>query len=178
MRRRGIPFDACPDYTWKAMDKVRLGRAIGYGTRHAAKAVLQAVDAASAPGPAASAPSQATRGPNPVSSSAARPATTVPVVERLAQAQRTVGVSTQQARTLGRSVWSPVARFSGVLWLQVTGTIYTLIALILGQAVWMRRAALHLPPSVHAAQQAYLLSAAFTLFAYFAVSSFVRAARR
>jgi hypothetical protein len=160
------------------MDKVRLGRAIGYGTRHAAKAVLQAVDAASAPSPTASAPSRATRGPNPVSSSAARPATTVPVVERLAQAQRAAGATQQQARTLGRSVWSPLARFSGVLWLQVTGTIYTLIALILGQAVWMRRAALHLPPSVHAAQQAYLLSAAFALFAYFAVSSFVRAARR
>jgi hypothetical protein len=144
------------------MDKVRFGRALGYGARHAAKAVYQAVDAARAEGAAAK-----------------------PVVERPAarmEAPRAAATVKPQdvarhAKGLGKSVWTPVARFSGVLWLQVTGSVYAVIALAMGQAVWMRRADLRGP--VHAAgpERAYLLAAIFVLFGYFAVSSFVRAAR-
>jgi hypothetical protein len=160
------------------MDKVRFGRALGYGARHAAKAVVKAVDAASTP--------------SPVSSSAARPAPTAAVhaaqtaaADRVAQARQTVAASAKQAKVvgtqakvLGKSVWSPLAKFSSTLWLQVTGTIYTLVALSLGQAAWAHRAAAHLPPSAHEAQRFYLLLMPFALFAYFAISSFVRAARR
>jgi hypothetical protein len=35
--------------TLEGMDRVRFGRALGYGARHAAKTVMQAVDAASTP---------------------------------------------------------------------------------------------------------------------------------
>jgi hypothetical protein len=128
------------------MDKVRFGRALGYGARHAAKAVYQAVDAARMEAPRAA----ATVKPQDVA---------------------------RHAKGLGKSVWTPVARFSGVLWLQVTGSVYAVIALAMGQAVWMRRADLRGP--VHAAgpERAYLLAAIFVLFGYFAVSSFVRAAR-
>ena len=155
------------------MDKVRFGRALGYGARHMAKAAMKAADAATTPAS--------------VSSSAARPAPaqTIQPAERISQARQTVAASAQQAKVvgtqakaLGRSVWSPLAKFSGTLWLQVTGTIYTLVALSLGQAAWLHRAAAHLPASSHEAQRFYLLAAAFGLFAYFAVSAFVRAARR
>jgi len=82
------------------------------------------------------------------------------------------------AKALGRSVLTPVARFSSVLWLQVTGSVFAVIALALGQAVWLRRADLRLSPHEAAAERAYLLVAIFVLFLYFAVSSFVRAHRR
>src|SRR6202789_1885492 len=36
-------------YTEEAMDRVRFGRALGYGARHAAKTLMQAADAASTP---------------------------------------------------------------------------------------------------------------------------------
>jgi hypothetical protein len=83
-----------------------------------------------------------------------------------------------QARNLGRSVWSPFARFSSVLWLEVTGTFFAIFALIAGEAAWKLRAALRLSPGAHEAQRVYLYVAIFVLFAYFAVSSFVRAQQR
>jgi uncharacterized membrane protein len=79
---------------------------------------------------------------------------------------------------LGRSVWTPVARFSGVLWLQVTGSVYAVIALAMGQAVWLRREDLRLSGHSAGQQRAYLLVGIFLLFTYFAISSFVRASRR
>jgi hypothetical protein len=178
------------------MDKVKLGRALGYGARHAARAAMQAMDAATAPDPRPATPSTATRTASATSSSASQPppraANSAQAADRIAQAQRTVQATTEQARAagrqakvagrhakaVGRSVWSPLARFSGVLWLQVTGSIYGLIALTLGQAVWVHRSAIHLAPSAKPAQQLYLLIAALILFAYFCLSAFIRAARR
>jgi hypothetical protein len=98
--------------------------------------------------------------------------------ERIEQAQRTARHSTKQAKALGRSVWSPLARVSGVLWLEVTGSIYAVIALGIGQAAFLRRADLRLAISDPAAERAWLMVVIFSLFAYFAVSSFVRAHRR
>ena len=87
-----------------------------------------------------------------------------------------------QARTLtpavGRSVWKPLARFSSVLWLEVTGTFFAVFALYMAGGVWKLRTAVRLPPVSHDAQQLYLHAAVFAVFAYFAVSSFVRAGRR
>jgi len=143
------------------MDKVRFGRALGYGARHTAKAIYKAVDAARAP--------DSTAQPRPAAQ-----------VERpqAASVRPSPQVAAKQAKALGRSVWKPLAQFSGVLWLQVTGSIYAVIALAMAQAIWLRRADLHLSAHTAAAQRAYLLSAICLLFAYFAVSSFVRAHRR
>ncbi|HEY5212781.1 MAG TPA: hypothetical protein VIJ38_07155 [Acidobacteriaceae bacterium] len=154
------------------MDRVRFGRALGYGARHAAKSLMQAADAASSPNQAAS--NQAASGK---SRPASRPATTQasPVVERLIETRRTVAQTQQHAGRLGRSVWSPVARFSSVLWLQVTGTFFTLLALFLSQGLWKQRGAVRLPLDSHAAGMFYLQLAAFVVFAYFAISNFVRA---
>jgi hypothetical protein len=149
------------------MDKVRFGRALGYGARHTAKAIYKAVDAARTPD--ARAPEPSVMRP----ASAQRPSQQP--VARAMQTQRTVATN---AKALGRSVLTPVARFSSVLWLQVTGSVFAVIALALGQAVWLRRADLHTSPHGAAAQRAYLLVGIFLLFLYFAVSSFVRAHRR
>ncbi len=153
------------------MDRVRFGRALGYGARHAAKTLLQAADAASTPSPtrtagsAGAAPSQPAA-PQP---QAAR------VAERVAQTQRTVAATRTHAGKLGRSMWTPLARFSSVVWLQVTGLFFALIAMFLAQGAWKERGAMRLPLGSHEAVKFYVLAVAFVAFAYFAVSNFVRA---
>lgn len=154
--------------TLGCMDKVRFGRALGYGARHTAKAIYKAVDAARADGTAA----------KPVADQPAVAQPTARVEQpRQAAARPQPRDVAKHAKGLGKSVWTPVARFSGVLWLQVTGSVYAVIALAMGQAVWMRRADLRAPMHSAGAERAYLLAGIFALFAYFAVSSFVRAAR-
>jgi hypothetical protein len=146
------------------MDRVRFGRALGYGARHAAKTLLQAADAASTPSPARPAGAAAT----------SRPAQHTPA-ERVVQTQQTVVAATKHAGKLGRSVWTPLARFSSVVWLQVTGLFFALIAMFMAQGAWKERAAMKLPPGSHEAVKFYALVAAFAVFAYFTVSNFVRA---
>jgi hypothetical protein len=151
------------------MDRVRFGRALGYGARHAAKTLLQAADAASTPSAKRPASGASAERSTPAQPQAAR------VAERVVQTQRTVAATRQHAGKLGRSVWTPVARFSSVVWLQVTGLFFALIAMFLAQGAWKERAAWHLPLGSHAATKFYVLSVAFMAFAYFAVSNFVRA---
>jgi len=152
------------------MDRVRFGRALGVGTRAAAKSLLSAAEAAAAPDPRA----------RPAGTPQTAPPTPQPVV-RPSAAPRTIpepAAVKAQARNLGRSVWSPFARFSSVLWLEVTGTFFAIFALIAGEAAWKVRAAPRLAPGSPEARHAYLYLVIFALFAYFAVSSFVRARKR
>lgn len=156
------------------MDRVRFGRALGYGARHAAKSLMKAADAASSPNPSAPNPSAA--GPSrPGNRPTTAPPTVSRVVERVVETQRTVARTQKHAGKLGRSVWSPVARFSSVLWLQVTGTFFTLLAVFLSQGLWKQRGAVRLPIHSHEAAMFYLQLAAFVGFSYFAISNFVRA---
>jgi len=148
------------DSTLESMDRVRFGRALGYGARHAAKTLLQAADAATTSTPTRRAGSAAP---------------TDRVAEKVVQTQRTVAATKKHAGKLGRSVWTPVARFSSVVWLQVTGLFFALIAMFLAQGAWKERAAWHLPLGSHAAVRFYVLAVAFAAFAYFSVSNFVRA---
>jgi hypothetical protein len=90
----------------------------------------------------------------------------------------TVAETKKHAGRLGRSVWTPVARFSSVVWMQVTGLFFGLLATFLGEGAWKERAAWRLPVGSHAAQKFWVLVAAFALFAYFCVSNFVRARLR
>jgi hypothetical protein len=141
---------------------------------------MQAVEAAATPTP------QETQAAGP---SAGRPAAS-PTLEEMArtagEAHRNVqqaksqvrGAATQAAKVAGKSVFAPLARFSGVLWLEVTGTFFALIALFLSQTVWKLRAGFRLPPTSPDALRLYLYTVIFFAFAYFAVSSFVRARRR
>jgi hypothetical protein len=155
------------DSTLEGMDRVRFGRALGYGARHAAKTLMKAADAATTPAPAR--PSGAKESAGGSAAQADR------VAEKVAQTQRTVASTKKHAGKLGRSVWTPVARFSSVVWLQVTGLFFALIAMFLAQGAWKERAAVHLPLESHAASKFYVLAVAFAAFGYFAVSNFVRA---
>jgi len=161
------------------MDRVKFGRALGYGARHAAKTVMSAVDAATTPDP----------NPKP----AARPAAPVEnrgnvasAVGEVAEAYRKVHAAQahvkreagRQAWSLGKSVLTPLKDFSSVIWLQVTGLFFGLFALVMGGAVWKHREDFRLPASDPAAQHAYFYLLVFALFAYFTLSNFVRAGKR
>ncbi len=164
------------------MDRVKFGRALGYGARHAAKALTEAVDAATTP----SAPSSPSRPTSPPSASR------VPqqdVRQNLVNAARTVVQAHQTvqqtksrvrgaAKLAGKSALAPVAKFSSVLWLEVTGTFFALVALALCDAVWKLRGTWKLPAMSNERLKLYFCAALATLFLYFTISNFVRAARR
>ena len=169
------------------MDRVRFGRALGYGARHATKTLLSAVDAATASNPSAAAsqgsPQQSSRQQgspqsNPTANTTPRPSP----IAQAAEAYRTVTEAKKAAKThargLGQSMFTPVRRFSSVLWLEVTGTFFALFAVVLGQAVWRQHTSFKASPSSPEAHKAYFYLALFLVFAYFSVSSFVRASRR
>jgi hypothetical protein len=153
------------------MDRVRFGRALGYGARHAAKTLMQAADAASTPSTARTEAGAGATQTGSAQRSAGNPAAS-------SQPQRVASTAKHASRRLGRSMWSPLAKFSSVVWLQVTGLFFALLAMFLGQGAWKERAAMRLPPGSHEALRFYVMAAAFLAFAYFAVSNFVRAARR
>jgi hypothetical protein len=70
-------------------------------------------------------------------------------------------------------------RLSGVLWLEFTGVFFGVFALYAAGGAWKSRAALHEMAANHDAHVRFLLAAAMAaLFAYFCVTSFVRAGRK
>lgn len=73
---------------------------------------------------------------------------------------------------------APVVRFSSVIWLQVTGVFFALVAFTMGAAAWRAWAGLHAAVSSEGAMKVYAYTAVCAVFTYFAVSSFVRAARK
>ncbi len=160
----------------KPMDRVRLGRALGYGARHAAKTLASAVDAATTPNP------------NPPPPRPRTPSTVTPAsaVHTVTEACRTVDNAKRQVRATakreaigaGRSIFAPIKAFSGVLWLQVTGTFFALFAAFMGEGVWKLRANFHTPLSTPEAHKLYFHLIVFLGFSYFTVSNFVRASRR
>ncbi len=153
------------------MDRVRFGRALGQGTREAARALLQAADAATAPNPNPSTPP-----------SAPRPEPSVPRVA----AQTRHKVQTTQAgvkagsRNFVQATMAPVKRASGILWLEVTGTLFALVAFTGAIEVWRFRAAVHPsgPNGVADHRNLLLAVAIFLFFGFCTVSSFVRASRK
>ena len=141
------------------MDRVRFGRALGYGARHAGKAISSALDAATAT-------------PTPQTESAhalgKRPETPPPVSKHRAKPPATAHFA---------PAVKSIKNFSRVVSLQVAGTFYTLFAAALATAVWKQRQwfthrASPMPQAI------YLALPLCALFAYFAVSSFMRANRR
>ncbi len=169
-----------------SMDSVRFGRALGFGARHAAKAIAGAVDAATAPNP------------TPVRKPAPQPtppaSSTGPANDPIAQAARTAAHVTVQAQVraretsqnvargskrFGDSVWTPLKKLSGVLWLEITGSFFGLFAVFAGQAAWTHRADLHSTALNHDDHLHFLAFVAMAaVFGYFCISSFVRAYRK
>ena len=164
------------------MDSVRFGRVLGVGTRLAAKTVASAVDAAMSPSPSANLRSPAG------GSEASRSADRTP--EQAAMAGLRAGRATRQAQAsgrglarggsqLGRSVWGPFARLSGVLWLELTGVFFGLFAVSGAVAAWrLHLQAIQARGQGPAATHMLLSICVSVLFSYFCVSSFMRARRR
>jgi hypothetical protein len=161
------------------MDRVRFGRALGYGVRQAAKTVAEAVDAATSPDPRASANPPAARPVSPSRSVEDVQRTVIEAHQRVQSAKSQVSSQFRgAAKEAGKSALAPVAKFSNVLWLEVTGTFFGLLALVMFEAVWKLRAALQAAPTSPDRLKFYACVALAALFAYFTISNFVRAARR
>ena len=176
------------------MDSVRFGRALGVGARAAAKTLVTAVDAATAPNPSAAKPKPAQstapatpktapqpaarttpRPASPSSNSAARQAGAA----RAAQARQTGQGLVRGSRLFAHAVWKPFVKLSGVLGLELAGVFFGLFAFFAAGWAWKSRAAIHETATNHDAHVQFLVCTAMAaVFAYFLVSSFARARRR
>jgi len=169
------------------MDSARFGRVLGIGTRLAAKTVVAAVDAATAPNPSAKAPTSQsgdgaqTTAPPPTAEKAKDP------VVRLSQkAARTTVQVVQTGKGLkrggkrfGEAVWGPFVKLSGQLWLELTGVFFGIFAVFAASTAWKMRDDLHETATNHDPHVHLLLSASMAVvFGYFCISSFVKANRR
>jgi hypothetical protein len=164
------------------MDRVRFGRALGYGARHAVKTLVTAVDAATAEDPSRKAAGQAAETP-------ARPRIQTPpraaakvvgaAARTTAQARATKQGVGRGSRRFGEAVWGPFVRLSGVLWLEITGVFFGIFALFGLGAMWKLRGDWH-STATNVENHRSLLGALAMLvvFGYFCVSNFVRARRR
>ncbi len=172
-----------PNRYTSLMDSVRFGRALGFGARLAAKTLVSAVDAATAPNP--SVPSTRTQ----LRSDPPQPSVTPPlssarrVGQKVARTSTDVRSTTQGiargSRRFGQAVWGPVVKLSGVLWLELTGVFFGLFALFAGIAAWKLRGNLHLSPTNADAHTHLQLAVGMAvIFGYFCVSSFLRASHR
>ena len=82
-------------------------------------------------------------------------------------------------KRFGEAVWAPAARAGGVLWFEVTGSFFALFAVAAGFEVWRRRASFYASQAAHEPREkAWFALAMFALFAWFTVSSFIKARRR
>ena len=149
------------------MDTVRFGRVLGQGARHAAKTLVSAVDAATAPHPDPAAPTPvAPRSTAPSTRAATSPRPSPPASGSPSQAQSPTGSVlppspsrkspipgtttrglAEGSRRFGRAVWAPAVRLSGVLWLELTGVFFGLFALVAAIAAWHLRSAFHALPA-------------------------------
>ena len=162
------------------MDSVRFGRVLGVGTRLAAKTLASAVDAATAPNPTAG-KSAGAAGKTGTETKAA--AVGARVGQRAAQTtvqmKQASGGLKRGGKRFGEAVWGPFVKLSGVLWLELTGVFFGIFALTTAGAAWKQRAELHVTPTNHDAHMRFLLVCGVAvMFAYFFVSSFVKASRR
>ena len=151
------------------MDKVRFGRALGFGAREAGKALWRAAEAATAPDPRAGTASGAVAGTTPRQAG-------VRVGENVAQVRSTSATVKREGKRFGQAMWKPVARASGVLWLEVTGVFFGLFAMTAGIELYRHHG--DFAASGAPRQHVWFAAGMLALFGWFTVSSFVRARRR
>ncbi|RZU40888.1 hypothetical protein [Edaphobacter modestus] len=156
------------------MDSVRFGRALGVGARAAAKSLVTAVDAATAPNPGTAQQPQVQR-----PRGGAAPSPTQKVAQAATQATRATGGVVRGSKRFGEAVWSPFVRLSGVLWLEFTGVFFGIFAIYAASGAWKLRHDLIERAGNHDAHVHFLMAAVMAVvFSYFCVSSFLRARRR
>ncbi len=165
------------------MDSVRFGRALGTGARLAAKTLVTAADAATAPSPSARPTAVSNGRPQPRSAPASAAAPVANCGGKAARAAKEVRGTTRGlargTRRFGEAVWGPFARLSGVLWLELTGVFFGLFALSAAVGAWKLRGDFHRGATNVDGQTHLALAAGVALlFGYFCISSFVRANRR
>ncbi|NYF88176.1 hypothetical protein RBB79_01555 [Tunturiibacter empetritectus] len=170
------------------MDSVRFGRTLGIGARLAAKTLVTAVDAATAPNPsvAGKAPSASAAGAETSAANAARSKAEVSGARLGGKTARTTAQVVETGKGLkrggkrfGEAVWGPFAKASSQLWLEFTGVFFGIFAAFAVSNAWKMRGELHETAGNHEAHGHLLLAVAMAVvFGYFCVSSFVKANRR
>jgi hypothetical protein len=169
------------------MDRVKFGRALGVGARAAAKTLVMAVDAATAPNPSAGAKTEqgADAGPSVNSSAETGKAEDSGVrmpqqVARTASQVRQTGQALKQGgKQFKKAAGGRLVRLSGALWLELTGVFFGIFAASAVAGSWRMRAALRETAENHDAHVRLLISLTMAVvFGYFCVSSFVKANRR
>ena len=156
------------------MDRVRFGRALGTGTREAARALLKAADAATAPNP--NPPQPRPVQPRPVQPSPVQPRPAQQVAQQIHQARVTTTNIKRGGKRFGEALWGPFAKLSGVVMLEVTGVLFSLFALTAALDIWKHHADFH--TAAPGRQHLLFATVMFVVFGYFTASSFVRASRR
>lgn len=161
------------------MDKVRFGRALGFGARQAGKALWQAADAALKPDPNAASPPRAAAvsGNGAPSAGGTSSRQTGSRLGRNVQQVRTrSGTLQRESKRFGEAMWGPVARASGVLWLELTGVFFGLFAFTAGVDLYRHHR--DFTATGPSRQHVWFAAAMFALFSWFTVSSFLRARKR
>ena len=101
------------------------------------------------------------------------------VIQAKAQVRQTGQGLKQGGKRFGEAIWGPFVKLGGVLWLEVTGVFFGLMALSVGLGAWKMRGALHSTAVNHEEHVRLLLAIGIaTVFGYFCLSSFIRAGRR
>jgi hypothetical protein len=167
------------------MDSVRFGRALGIGARAAARTLVTAVDAATAPNPSAKAgtPTSAGSSPTEVKTDAKAANAGTRLGEQAArttsQVRRTGKGVKEGSKRFGQAVWGPFVKLSGVLWLELTGVFFGIFALFAIVGAWKMRGDWRQTSGNHDPHLHLIGAAAMAVvFGYFCVSSFVRAGRK
>lgn len=167
------------------MDRVKFGRALGIGARAAAKTLVMAVDAATAPNPSAAVGQDAdvSKGVNPPAGGGKAEASGGRVPEQVArtaaQVKQTGQGLKQGGKQFNKAVGGRLVRLSGALWLELTGVFFGIFAVSAIAGSWRMRAALRETAENHDAHVRLLISLTMAaVFGYFCVSSFVKANRR
>jgi hypothetical protein len=162
------------------MDSVRFGRALGIGARAAAKTLVTAVDAATAPNPAAKGNNAASTPQTAASKAESSGARLGQQAARTtAQVRQTSEGLKRGSKRFGEAVWGPFVKASGQLWLELTGVFFGIFAVSAGIYVWRLRGELHETAANHDAHVHLLVAVAMAaVFGYFCVSSFANANRR
>ena len=141
------------------MEPKKVGRTLGIGVRVASNMLRERVERAATAHPP---PSQAGNG----RPAAAAPA--IPISNRVAGVKR-------GAKAFGQAFLGPFTHAGSVLWLEITGLFFALFAVFFAQSVYRLHAAWRQGPE----HTHLLLYCALTVaFAWFSVSSFLRAYRK
>ena len=170
------------------MDRVRFGRALGWGARQALKTLMSAADAATAKSTSSS-PSRAASTMAPAGntgqrssitpSAATRPGAGQTAVKAVGQVREVHRGVRRGTKRFGEAIWGPFVRLSGVLWLEVSGVFFGIFALMALGYLWKLRGAWHAGASNAATHRNFMGAVVMlVLFGYFSVSSFMRARRR